>query len=123
MLRKSNFSHFWQWILSGDFLYNARLAIILWFGLPVISIVRTLVKDSHINNFVIFRNVFYHSINHLNLYKEYPLEYADVNLYGPIFSIVIAPFAIFPVQVGFVLWSLFNAWILYFAIRKLPIQK
>lgn len=112
-----------QWVLSGDFLYNRRLAILLWFGLPVISIIRTLVKDNHINNFIIFRSVFYHSIQHLNLYYEYPLEYADVNLYGPIFSVVIAPFALLPVQLGFILWSLFNAWILYFAIRKLPIQK
>lgn len=112
-----------QWILSGDFLYNRSLAIILWFGLPVFSIIRTLLKDNHINNFIIFRNVFYHSIHHLNLYNEYPLEYADVNLYGPIFSVVIAPFALLPMQLGFILWSIFNAWILYFAIRKLPIQK
>ena len=112
-----------HWLLSGDFLYNRRLAILLWFGLPVISIIRTLVKDNHINNFIIFRSVFYHSIHNLNLYNEYPLEYADVNLYGPIFSVVIAPFALLPVQFGFILWSLFNAWILYFAIRKLPIQK
>ncbi len=112
-----------QWILSGDFIYDRSLAILLWFGLPVISIIHTLVKDNHINNFIIFRSVFYHSIHHLNLYNEYPLEYADVNLYGPIFSFVIAPFALLPVQLGFILWSLFNAWILYFAIRKLPIQK
>ena len=112
-----------QWVLSGDFLCNRRLSILLWFGLPVVSIIHTLVKDSHINNFIIFRSVFYHSIQHLNLYNEYPLEYADVNLYGPIFSLLIAPFALLPVQLGFILWSLFNAWILYFAIRKLPIQK
>lgn len=112
-----------QWILSGDFLYNRSLSIVLWFGLPIISIIRTLIKDNHINNFVIFRSVFYHSLQNLNLYNEYPLEYADVNLYGPIFSVVIAPFALLPIKFGFILWSIFNAWILYFAIRKLPIQK
>ncbi len=112
-----------QWLLSGDFLYNHTLAILLWFGLPVISIIHTLVKDNHINNFIIFRSVFYHAVSNLNLYHAYPQEYADVNLYGPVFSVVIAPFALLPVQLGFVLWSLFNVWILYFAIRKLPIQK
>ncbi len=112
-----------KWILSGDFLYNRKVALILWFGLPVFSIVRTLFQDHHINNFTIFRGVFYHSIHIQNLYSEYPLEYADVNLYGPFFSVVIAPFAILPLQIGFVLWSLFNAWILFFAITKLPIKK
>ena len=112
-----------HWLISGDFLYNQSLAILLWFGLPVISIIRTLITDNSINNFAIFRSVFYHSIQHLNLYSAYPLEYGDVNLYGPIFSIVIAPFALLPFKLGFILWSLFNAWILYFAVRKLPIQK
>ena len=112
-----------QWILSGDFLYNGRLAILLWFGLPIFSIVRTLLVDNRINNFLIFRGVFYHAVSNLNLYNAYPQEYGDVNLYGPIFSIIIAPFALLPVKLGFIFWSLFNAWILYFAIRKLPIQK
>ena len=112
-----------QWVLSGDFLYNSRLAILLWFGLPIFSIIRTLIVDNRINNFLIFRGVFYHAVSNLNLYNAYPQEYGDVNLYGPIFSVVIAPFALLPVKLGFILWSLFNAWILYFAIRKLPIQK
>lgn len=112
-----------KWILSGDFLYDRKVAILLWFGLPVLSIIRTLFSDRHINNFTIFRTVFYHAIHHQNLYSEYPLEYADVNLYGPLFSVVIAPFAILPLQIGFVLWSLFNAWILFFAITKLPVKK
>ncbi len=112
-----------KWILSGDFLYDRKVAILLWFGLPILSIIRTLFKDQHINNFTIFRDVFYHAIHTQNLYSEYPLEYADVNLYGPLFSVVIAPFAILPLQIGFVLWSLFNAWILFFAITKLPVKK
>lgn len=123
MMVTTRFKQAKQWILSGDFLYNGRLAILLWFALPIFSIVRTLIVDNRINNFLIFRGVFYHAANNLNLYNAYPLEYADVNLYGPIFSVVIAPFALLPVQFGFILWSLFNAWILYFAIRKLPIQK
>ena len=123
MTSGTRFTQVKHWIFSGDFLYNKHLAALLWFGLPIISIIRTLIKDNHINNFTIFRGVFYHSIQNLNLYNEYPLEYADVNLYGPIFSIVIAPFALLPKQLGFILWSLFNAGILFFAIKKLPIQK
>ena len=85
-----------QWIFSGDFLYNHTLALILWFGLPVFDIVHTLCRHSKINNFIIYKSVFYHLIEQKNLYALYPLEYSDVNLYGPIFSIVIAPFALVP---------------------------
>jgi hypothetical protein len=75
------------------------------------------------NNFLIFKAVFEHTIHQKNLYLEYPAEYADVNLYGPVFSLVIAPFALLPVWAGVVLWVMFNATLLYTAICSLPIQK
>lgn len=112
-----------QWIFSGKFLYNHTLALVLWFGLPVYDIIHSLCRHPKINNFIIYKSVFYHFAEQKNLYAFYPSEYSDVNLYGPIFSIVIAPFALLPIYTGYVLWCLFNVWILYFAIRKLPIQK
>lgn len=111
-----------KWILSGDFLYNHKLAATLWFGLPVVDLVYSLLFHPKINNFIIYKSVFYHTIKEKNLYLPYPLEYGDVNLYGPFFSIVIAPFAILPTYMGLFFWILFNVAILYFAILKLPIQ-
>jgi hypothetical protein len=74
------------------------------------------------NNYSIYKNVFFHTINKLPLYQEYPLEYFDHNHYGPIFSLVIAPFAVLPDYFGMPLWGLFNAGILAWAITKLPLK-
>lgn len=122
-IKKNKVNSIKKWIWSENFLFNHKLALILWFGLPIFDIIHTLSRHSHINNFIIYKNVFYHLIQQKNLYDFYPLEYNDVNLYGPIFSIVIAPFALLTVHAGYVLWSLFNIWVLYFAIMKLPIKK
>ena len=45
----------------------------------------------------------------------------DKNHYGPLFSIIIAPFAILPNFIGATLWAMLNVGILYYAIQKLPI--
>lgn len=74
------------------------------------------------NNYLIYKNVFYHTINQTSLYSEYPAEYFDHNHYGPVFSLLIAPFALLPDAIGMVLWSIFNAFILLWAINKLPFK-
>ncbi|HEX8357495.1 MAG TPA: hypothetical protein VF610_08795, partial [Segetibacter sp.] len=59
-----------------------------------------------INNFLIFRQVFWHVIDQKNLYLPYPAEYEDHNFYGPVFSFIIAPFAVLPVWLGVICWVL-----------------
>lgn len=107
---------------SGNFLFNHKLALVLWFGLPIGDLTYSLIFHPKINNFLVFKSVFYHAIQAKNLYVPYPLEHGDVNLYGPVFSIVIAPFALLPTYAGLFFWVLFNTGILYFAILKLPVQ-
>lgn len=109
-----------QW-LSGDFLYNRKLAAALWFGLSFIAVAAT-VQRGGVNNFEVFRHVYFHTLQKVNLYLFYPHEYDDVNLYGPVFSIIIAPFAFLPVKIGAVCWEMCNAAFLYVAIYKLPIH-
>lgn len=104
-------------------LTNTSFAVVLWFGLSLTTIIIQILGNDRFNNFVIFRYVFFHVLQQTNLYLEYPQTYADVNLYGPFFSIVIAPFALLPKSVGVVAWILFNTGILFVAIRKLPITK
>lgn len=79
--------------------------------------------NTKINNYLIFKNVFYNTIKEQNLYLEYPNLYFDHNHYGPIFSILIAPFAILPDVLGMTLWCILNAFILIYAINKLPLSK
>ena len=102
--------------------FNNRIIIIsLWLLIALQSVLVKL-DINDINNYKIFKNVYFHTIDKLPLYKEYPLEYFDHNHYGPIFSIVIAPFAMLPDYVGIPLWSLFNAVILAWAITLLPLK-
>ena len=106
--------------LSGEFLWNKKLAVSLWFGLSLIALLVDY-KNHTFNNYIIFKHVYLHTREQRNLYLFYPLEYNDVNLYGPVFSWIIAPFSIFPDRFAMILWGLFNAGVLYLAIRRLPV--
>lgn len=107
--------------LNLSFFNNRFIIISLWLMIAILSaLIKLDIND--INNYKIFKNVFFHTIDKLPLYAEYPLEYFDHNHYGPIFSIVIAPFAMLPDYIGIPLWSLFNAGILAWAITQLPLK-
>jgi hypothetical protein len=112
-----------SYLFTGDFLRDYKLAMLLWFGLAFIATMLTFLHQTGINNYIIFRYVFTHTIEQKNLYLSYPQEYADVNLYGPIFSIVIAPFALLPNALGSTLWVLATAALLFYAIMQLPVKK
>jgi hypothetical protein len=101
-----------------------NFGIIIWFALAIIGVSLELMRGiENINNYKVFKSVFWHTIENKNLFLYYPKEYFDVNLYGPVFSLVIAQFAILPDYLGCFLWCIANAWLLYFAIQYLPIQK
>ncbi|GEO10498.1 glycosyltransferase family 87 protein [Segetibacter aerophilus] len=95
---------------------------VLWFTLALIAVLAELLHHS-INNYLIFKNVFWHVLHQKNLYLYYADEYQDHNLYGPIFSFIIAPFAILPDWLGVILWVMFNAFVLFVAIRQLPLSE
>lgn len=96
------------------------LIVIIWFALALIAVLAELLHHS-INNYLIYKGVFWHVLEQKNLYLQYPSEYEDSNHYGPLFSVLIAPFALLPNWIGVITWVLFNAWFLYYAIRQLPI--
>ena len=103
------------------FFNNRRYIISLWIIITLISVIKQLIIGKF-NNYKIYKNVYFHTIEKLPLYKEYPLEYFDHNHYGPVFSLVIAPFALLPDYLGLPLWGLFNAGILAWAITQLPLK-
>ena len=101
---------------NKPFFLDNRTLLALWLILPIIS---TLTKLSKHNNFLIFRYVYWHTVEGVSLYEAYP-EYFDYNYYGPVFSLIIAPFALLPVRWGLLFWSIGLSMSLYYAIRKLP---
>lgn len=113
-----------SFFLTGKFLFDKKLAIFLWFGLSAITIIQNLLDVEHrINIYKIFSYSYTHIHNFQNLYLEYPTQHDDVFLYGPTFTAFIAPFALLPDWMGVTLWVLFNVYILFFAIRQLPIKE
>lgn len=103
--------------LQKPFFSDYRTLFGLWLLLPIIA---GLIKVS--NNFLIFKYVFWHTVDQTSLYTAYP-EYWDTNHYGPVFSLVIAPFAILPLRLGLLLWLVVLSLALYYAVRKLPLVK
>jgi hypothetical protein len=95
---------------------------VLWFLVPFIALIIEAQKENiFINNYLIYKNVFWHTFQEKNLFSLYPTEYFDKNHYGPLFAILIAPFAILPNYIGLMLWGMVNVSILFYAVGKLPI--
>lgn len=100
--------------------YSTLLA--LWMFISIIAWLTKYFPQKY-NNFLIFKGVFWHTIQQLPLYLPYPAEYHDVNHYGPFFSMVIAPFAIVPLWLGLLGWLSGLSYFLYRAVRSLPMEQ
>ena len=111
-----------QAFFHKPFFTNPRTLFGLWTLLAVIAGLTKMAPHRH-NNFLIFRGVFWHTIQKLSLYDFYPTEYNDHNHYGPIFSLVIAPFAVVPDAIGLLLWLVVLALGIYYAVRRLPLEE
>ena len=101
-------------------LFVSQPKYIYWIYM-LVALVVTLQKFSRdsINNYKIFKYVFYNFRDGKNIYDLYPGLFDDCNHYGPFFSLIIAPFALLPDGFGCVLWNLTNTAFLIFAINKL----
>src|ERR1700756_713117 len=75
---------------------------------------------TYYNNYVIFKQSFFHLIHKQDLYAVYPNEYWDPYKYSPVFTLFFAPLSILPDAIGLFLWNLLNSFILFIAIYKLP---
>ena len=102
-------------ILAKPFFRDFRTLAGLWLLLGILAAVMKM--HSH-NNFLVFRGSFWHAWQGLPLYAEYPQEYWDINHYGPLFSLVIAPFAVVPEWLGLLMWCVVLSVGLYVAVRR-----
>lgn len=106
---------FLKFILNPRYIFGVYLIIAV-----VTAISKFLRGPQAINNYLIFKNVFYNTLEQKNLYLQYPERYFDMNHYGVFFSLLIAPFAMMPDWLGISLWNIANTAIFLFAIYKLP---
>lgn len=115
-------SHRWQWI-HKPFFTDYRVLLISWIGVGLFVAIKGTLTHSLHNNYQIYKYVFWHLIEKLPLYPPYPAVYHDVNNYGPLFGLIIAPFALLPDWIGAPLWETFLILTLFFAIRQLPLKQ
>lgn len=74
---------------------------------------------SHYNNYIIFKQSFFHLIAHKDLYIHYPLEQYDLFKYPPTFALLFAPFSMLPDFLGYSTWTALNLLLPVFAVYKL----
>lgn len=72
------------------------------------------------NNYLIFKGVFYNTLQEKNIFLQYPDLFFDSNHYGVFFSLLIAPFAMMPDWLGCVLWNMAITSVFLYAVYKLP---
>ncbi|MDW8333596.1 MAG: glycosyltransferase family 87 protein, partial [Bacteroidia bacterium] len=109
---------------AGDILSRPRL--IFWvyvIAAAAVAVQRYVQPVKHgwtgYNNFLIFRESFFHLIKGWNLYVPYPDAHQDVFKYSPTFALFMAPWSVLPDLPGVVLWNVFNTWMVFFALRRL----
>lgn len=100
---------------------KSKLWHILWFLLPAGAGFSHVLRHSY-NNYLIYKGVFKHLCQEVNLYSLYPAEYFDSNHYGILFGLIIAPFSVLPDALGVTLWVVFHAFVLYQALVVLPLK-
>ena len=73
---------------------------------------------THYNNYLIFKNSFFHLLEGLNLYTAYPSEVWDLYKYSPAFSLFMGIMAWMPDWAGLIFWNLLNVMVLYFGVNN-----
>ncbi len=75
---------------------------------------------NHYQNYLIFKNSFYHLIEYKDLYQLFPNEHVGFYKYSPAFSMFFGIFSWFPDLAGLNLWNLLNAFIFLISVYYLP---
>lgn len=76
---------------------------------------------THYNNYLIFKQSFFHLLENKNLYVLYIHEHADLYKYSPTFALAMGILAWTPDWLGLFCWNALNMFVLYFAVRGLSI--
>ena len=114
------------------FILNDYRAVVWLYGVMVIIATaqqyfpEPMLRDNqivlHYNNYVIFKQSFFHLLEGKDLYMPYGEEHYDVFKYSPTFPILFSPLAVLPDFLGLLLWNTLNAALLLIAIRMIPLS-
>jgi hypothetical protein len=102
---------------------NKPFVFTLYFGLSFFAVAKSVILHHIHNNYFVYKYAFINVIHQHTIFGYQPQCFQDLNHYGPVFALVMAPFALLPDGAGVILWVMFNAWVLYKAIKLLPLKK
>jgi len=106
----------------ADLVKNKPFVFTLYFGLSFFAVGKSVLLNHIHNNYFVYKYNFINVIHQHTIFGYQP-QFQDLNHYGPVFALLMAPFALLPDGLGVILWVMFNAWILYKAIKALPITE
>jgi len=107
------------WILPLCYLLVALFATNRNYFLPPSSMDNVECNVTQYNNFVIFKNSFFHLIHHVDLYQSFPKEQYDLFKYTPTFSLLFGVLAVLPNYLGLLIWNLLNVFLPLWGIHKI----
>lgn len=113
-----------------EYLINSKFVLFVYVLLVLVASIQSYfgnptsfnnLEYTSYNNYIIFKQSFFHLIEGKDLYALYPSEHWDLYKYSPTFALLMAPLAILPDLIGLSFWNLLNAMILFFGIKKLKL--
>lgn len=114
------------------FILNPWTILVVYVVLAILASIQLVFIGPHVfeghtytdyNNYVIFRQSFFHLIQGKNVYMHFPDEQWDLYKYSPTFALAMGLLAYLPDVVGLSMWNVLNALVLFGALRMLPFKK
>lgn len=108
MVNRLNLNKTQYWLLPLLYFLVILFATNRNYFLPVSQIPGIFCDVTQFNNYIIFKNSFFHLFHDVDLYKSFPNEQYDLFKYTPTFSLLFAFFALLPNYLGLLLWNSLN---------------
>jgi hypothetical protein len=113
------------------FLTNQRSILIVFIGVAIFASLQSYFSDlktfleggrlyTTYNNYIIFKQSFFHLIHGQDLYALFEEEQWDLFKYSPTFALLFGLLAILPDVLGLSLWNILNVTVLFFSVYYLP---
>lgn len=100
-----------------EWLSDFRVIFAEWLIMALIPWLSRWLRDVFDLDYSIFYHSFWHAWQQMPLYIIYP-EDGNYFLYGPLFTVLMAPLAVLPYQLGRLLWMLIITVVPFWSIRK-----
>lgn len=108
------------WFVFGIYVLLTLLASAQGLLAPVKAFVPGGLTYKDYNNYVIFKESFFHLLHGQDIYRYFPSDHWDLYKYSPTFSLLFSFMAVLPDYLGLPVWLLVNSFVLFAGIALLP---